>query len=140
LWAKGVQVTGTNDTLHGNPGELAAFAATTAPDISVLQRLIPDRPHLLQVIAGGDGKTESIRLSDQPLVIGRSEHVDVGINAGSLSRRHARLERGRNGFTVTDLMSSNGVYVNEVRVHSAILRDGDMVQFGNVVMRYFRGY
>ena len=131
---------GVDETLHGDPAEMAAFAATTAADVSVLQALIPDRPHLLRVIGGGDDQTKSIRLQDEPLVIGRSEHVDVCINAGSLSRRHARVERGRNGFTVTDLMSSNGIYINEVRVHSAILRDGDIVQFGNVVMRYFRGY
>ena len=129
-----------DQTLTGDPGQLAAFAATTAADISVLQTLIPDRPHLLQVIAGGDGGGQSIRLRDIPLVLGRSEHVDVQINDGSLSRRHARIERGRNGFKVVDLMSSNGVYINEVKVHSGILRDGDMVQLGNVVMRYFRGY
>ena len=129
-----------DQTLTGEPGQLAAFAATTAADISVLQTLIPDRPHLLQVIAGGDGATRSIRLGEAPLVVGRSEHVDVQINDGSLSRRHARLEQCRNGFKVVDMMSSNGVYINEVKVHSAILRDGDMVQLGNVVMRYFRGY
>lgn len=129
-----------DQTLTGDPGQLAAFAATTAADISILQTLIPDRPHLLQVIAGGDGSGQSIRLRDVPLVLGRSEHVDVQINDGSLSRRHARIERCRNGFKVTDLMSSNGIYVNEVKVHSAILRDGDMVQLGNVVMRYFREY
>ncbi len=131
---------GIDETLHGNPAELAAFAATTAADISVLQAMIPDRPHLLQIIAGGDGQTLSIRLLDQPVVVGRSAQADVTLNAASLSRRHARVERCRNGFKVTDLMSSNGIYVNEVRVHSATLRDGDMVQFGNVVMRYFRGY
>lgn len=127
-------------TLTGDASQLAAFAATTAADISVLQTMIPDRPHLLQIIAGGDGQTHSIRLRDIPLVVGRSEHVEVQINANSLSRRHARIERHRNGFKVTDLMSSNGVYINEVKVHSAVLRDGDMVQLGNVVMRYFRGY
>lgn len=113
---------------------------TRVADVSVFRDLVPDRPHLLRILTGGDGQVDTVRLDDGPSVIGRSEQAQIRIAADSLSRQHAVIERTRNGFKIQDLGSRNGLHVNEVRVHSAILRDGDTVRLGELVMRYFRGY
>jgi predicted component of type VI protein secretion system len=59
---------------------------------------------------------------------------------GSISRRHARIERRPEGrYHVTDLGSTNGMWVNQVRVRSASLRDGDYLQLGPCVYRFLAG-
>jgi pSer/pThr/pTyr-binding forkhead associated (FHA) protein len=55
----------------------------------------------------------------------------------TISRRHAELSRQGDTITVSDLGSTNGTYVNGVKLTSAaILRPGDQVQFGAVRFRY----
>jgi pSer/pThr/pTyr-binding forkhead associated (FHA) protein len=61
------------------------------------------------------------------------------LQVAGVSRLHASIESCRNGFRIVDLDSSNGVFVNETRVSSALLHDGDMIQLGSVVLRYCRG-
>lgn len=114
------------------------FGRTELTDISVLPQRTRHRPHILQVVSG-EFAPRTIYLNDAPVVVGRGSECEVRIGSGELSRRHARLERTRRGIKLTDLESRNGVYVNEVRVQSAILRDGDTVQVGNVQMIYNEG-
>jgi pSer/pThr/pTyr-binding forkhead associated (FHA) protein len=50
------------------------------------------------------------------------------------------LKRGAQGqFTLVDLESRNGVYLNGVKVHSALLHDGDNIQLGTVVFVFHEG-
>ncbi len=114
------------------------FAMTEPTDISVLPQRLMRRPHMFQVVTG-DVTMRTLHLSDEPMTIGRGTDADLKLPASDLSRRHARLERTRRGFKLTDLESRNGVFVNQVRVQSAILRDGDTVQLGNLQMIYHEG-
>jgi len=69
--------------------------------------------------------------------IGRLEDNDLVLNATALSRHHALLTGGPGGYTLTDLHSSNGTYVNrELVKRPARLHDGDKIQIGDVVLRY----
>jgi|GEM_PF-1825858 len=68
-------------------------------------------------------------------IVGRLEDCAVPILDGSVSRQHARIVLSGSAATVTDLGSSNGVFVNDVRVDSSDLRNGDRLRFGNVDFR-----
>ena len=50
-----------------------------------------------------------------------------------VSGHHARVRR-RDGRYVLEDLSTNGVYVNGVKAHSAVLHDGDTLQIGDVVL------
>jgi hypothetical protein len=64
--------------------------------------------------------------------VGRSRDCDVVLDDAGISRRHAELRRGADGWTVADLGSTNGVRVNGVPVHGAQpLRSGDRVELGS---------
>lgn len=64
-------------------------------------------------------------------VVGRSENVDACLLDVGVSRRHARISRAGFGFTVEDLGSRNGTFVNDVPVQGSIrAKDGDHVRFG----------
>ncbi|HEV7507786.1 MAG TPA: ATP-binding cassette domain-containing protein [Thermoanaerobaculia bacterium] len=65
------------------------------------------------------------------LFVGRTPDNDVPIDHPLISRRHARLERSGSRWTVTDLGSTNGTYVNGARLTGlATLQIGDVVDFG----------
>jgi predicted component of type VI protein secretion system len=64
--------------------------------------------------------------------VGRSRDCDVVLDDAGISRRHAELRRGPDGWTVADLGSTNGVRVNGVPVHGAQpLRSGDRLELGS---------
>jgi hypothetical protein len=65
--------------------------------------------------------------------IGRASENDLVISDGTVSSRHARLEAQPGVLTVTDIGSSNGTFVNGVRLQPyapAPLRAGDHLQLG----------
>jgi diguanylate cyclase (GGDEF)-like protein len=72
-------------------------------------------------------------------IIGRSESVSIQVDEGSVSRRHALLSVGDQGTRLRDLGSTNGTFVNDVRVEECALCDGDMLRVGKMVFKYFSG-
>jgi Protein of unknown function (DUF3662)/FHA domain len=64
--------------------------------------------------------------------LGRSRDCDVVLDDAGISRRHAELRPGPDGWTVADLGSTNGVRVNGVQVRGVqLLRSGDRVELGS---------
>jgi hypothetical protein len=53
-----------------------------------------------------------------------------------MSTDHARICRGERGMTMTDPGSKNGSFVNGVKRDSAVLTDGDLLQFGHTFFVY----
>ena len=81
------------------------------------------------VILTGPQTGRKVPLSSS-LVLGRGDDADVRIPHQSVSRAHARIMRAGDGYVVHDLGSSNGTYVNGVRVESKELAAGDRIQLG----------
>jgi len=100
-----------------------------------LQRLA--RAAALEQIRGPGAPQRHLLLEDT-VVVGRSEG-QIRIASGELSRSHMRMERQGPEWVCTDLDSSNGIYLNGVRIHSAVLREGDMLQLGDVILVFHAG-
>lgn len=65
------------------------------------------------------------------LLIGRSLDADVLVNEQAISYEHARLEQKDASFTIQDLGSTNGTYVNGQRlVNEVVLVGGDSIRMG----------
>jgi len=96
------------------------------------------RPHVLQQIRGPLAP-QIIELHGDNLIVGRSAEVDIRVPSSALSRQHMRLERYQGGYRAIDLESSNGVFINEIRINSADLRNGDTLQLGDAVFIYHEG-
>jgi len=72
--------------------------------------------------------------------IGRDASCDLAIADMTVSRRHAQLERTRDGWLITDLESTNGTRVNGWRVRGKVpVQAGDVVSFGNLETVFWRG-
>ena len=72
--------------------------------------------------------------------IGRSSKCDLTIDQDSVSRHHARIARSRDGrYSVADLGSTNGTYVNDAAVTERVLVDGDQVKIGRTIFKFMFG-
>lgn len=69
--------------------------------------------------------------------IGRRSDNDIVFSNDSVSGHHAELHMSRDGaFSITDLGSGNGVVLNGKKVAQSGLRDGDLVELGEVRFRF----
>jgi hypothetical protein len=98
----------------------------------------PRRAHVLELLKGS-GAPPHLELKLERIVIGRAENVDIVVDSEEVSRQHARFSRIDDEYQVEDLDSRNGVYLNGLKVHLAVLREGDEVQFGDLVFLYREG-
>jgi hypothetical protein len=100
-------------------------AVPTATPAAQNPRLVRDNGQLFQ-------------LSEGVAIVSREDGQAVSlVGEDSVSRRHAEIHRNGNHVTVKDLASTNGTYVNGVKlVGEATLNPGDSVQFGAVRLRY----
>lgn len=82
-----------------------------------------------------DGREYAV--PESGLVIGRDPACDVVVPAGEVSRKHAMIAPGRDGYILTDT-STNGVLVNgEAVTSSAVLGRGDVVTVGGEEFRFY---
>jgi two-component system cell cycle response regulator len=94
---------------------------------------------LVHIYPTGPGMGARYTLSDVPLVIGRGSDCDIRINDHSVSRRHARINPGADGYYAVDLQSTNGTFVNDVQASMYKLKDGDYLRVGNCIYRFLTG-
>jgi diguanylate cyclase (GGDEF)-like protein len=95
--------------------------------LACLVHIYPDGPELGAKIA----------LSLDSMIIGRGEDCGIQIRDSSISRYHALISRGKDGrYSITDLESTNGTFVNNASPRGRVLQDGDYVRFGNCVYRF----
>ena len=83
------------------------------------------------VIRSGGGRTGETFALDRPqTTIGRSPECDIFLDDVTVSRRHAVVARGDDGFTIEDLGSLNGTFLNRSRIENGVLENGDELQIG----------
>jgi len=110
----------------------------TASDVSAVENL-PAGSAMLLVQRGPDSGARFLLDSDS-VSVGRHPDSDIFLDDISVSRRHGTFTRSGVGYTVTDLGSLNGTYVNRDRIDSEItLAGGDEVQIGKYRLIYFAG-
>lgn len=78
----------------------------------------------------GEGTEYGLNPRSEVIIVGRAEECDVFLDDVTVSRRHAEFRHGAQGWSVQDVGSLNGTYVNRVRVDDQQLRGGDEVQIG----------
>ncbi len=72
--------------------------------------------------------------------IGRHPDSTIFLDDITVSRRHSSIEReGGSVFSVRDVGSLNGTYVNRERVESRVLVDGDEIQVGRFHLSFHLG-
>lgn len=87
------------------------------------------------IIVRGPGRGHTFTLGEESVVIGReAQGAKFVIPDAAVSRRHARISRWGELYAIEDLNSTNGTYVNAVRVVGTVpLVPGDLIELGTAV-------
>ncbi len=77
-----------------------------------------------------------IDLTADLYVVGRTDDSNLRIDHQSISRAHARLDHDAGKWTISDLDSINGIFVNNLRKDDYVLKPGDVIRLGTVELRF----
>jgi hypothetical protein len=112
--------------IYRKPGPRGAQALTAVPDIKPLAYLIAQ-----------DERATRYPIRNTIWRIGRSRDNELVLDDNSISRRHAEIQRGTDGgFVLLDKDSLNGVFVNGEKVGRRELKEGDILEIGDVFLRF----
>jgi hypothetical protein len=122
------------------PADAKTLGAVEAGHTMVLDRekLLRERPRAPKAslaVREGDDRRE-IALGPDPLGIGRDPQNDVALDDRRVSRKHAEIRLRLGRYTLYDLQSTNGTYVNGRRVAEIVLSDGDRIAIGGVELLF----
>jgi pSer/pThr/pTyr-binding forkhead associated (FHA) protein len=95
--------------------------------------------HALLVVQRGPSAGSRFLLDTDLVGAGRHPDSEIFLDDVTVSRRHAEFRRSGTGYTVSDVGSLNGTYVNRDRIDSVLLTDGDEVQIGKYRLVFFSG-
>jgi pSer/pThr/pTyr-binding forkhead associated (FHA) protein len=73
---------------------------------------------------------KEVPLGTRPVTIGRAPDNDIPIDNLAVSNYHARVYVEAGSLVVEDLNSLNGLFLNDIRVERAMLKDGDSILIG----------
>jgi len=73
---------------------------------------------------------KTFKIDKDEIAIGRHKSNDIQITNSAVSRQHARIIRNQGNYLIEDLKSTNGIYLNKVRIISRYLKDGDVINIG----------
>ena len=96
--------------------------------------------HALLVVQRGPGAGSRFLLDTDEVSAGRHPESEIFLDDVTVSRRHAVFHREGDSFTVSDVGSLNGTYVNRDRIDRVQLNDGDEVQIGKYRLVFFAGH
>jgi pSer/pThr/pTyr-binding forkhead associated (FHA) protein len=93
----------------------------------------------LLVVKRGPNAGSRFLLDQDVTTAGRHPDSDIFLDDVTVSRRHVEFHREGGGFSVHDVGSLNGTYVNREPVDVATLAGGDEVQIGKFRLVYLTG-
>jgi len=119
------------------PQESFILAPSSQPGVHAARRG-PHTGRLVVVKSPDLDEGQDFELDSAQLTIGRGGQNDIPIGSDEYaSARHARFEPRQDGVWVQDLGSTNGTYLNGMRLeHPRRLTEGDIVRVGETDLRF----
>jgi pSer/pThr/pTyr-binding forkhead associated (FHA) protein len=115
---------------------MEAEAGLLSPaDQAAVDALPPDSA--LLIVQRGPDSGSRFLLDGDCTTAGRHPDSDIFLDDVTVSRRHAQFLRAGSGFSVRDVGSLNGTYVNRERIEEILLSGGDEVQIGKYRLVFF---
>lgn len=88
------------------------------------------------VAANGEHKGEDFRLKGGKNVIGTAADCDIVLTDRKISRKHCTIRYEGGAFSISDLDSTNGTFVNDERVQKHELIDNDFLTLGDIKFKF----
>lgn len=147
-YVNGARVGDPQPLLHGDLVQLGDYRLSIEDESLASLRedgvlTLPGRPGMNTqadrlVLMAGPGQGQEFVLGTARVVLGRGEECEISINHPSVSRVHAEIRRvGSDGhYEMVDLGSANGVRVNGVELPSSMLDARDVIELGDVLLKF----
>jgi pSer/pThr/pTyr-binding forkhead associated (FHA) protein len=91
------------------------------------------------IVKRGPNAGSKFFLDTDATSVGRHPDSNIFLDDVTVSRKHAEIRRGADGFRLHDVGSLNGTYVNRERVEDAALASGDEIQVGKFKLVFLAG-
>lgn len=122
------------------------LVASDMPGASPSESAVPDSwvdvqaagSALLELRRGPGQEGQQFVLDAEITELGRHPECGVVLDHATVSRHHAEIRRAGHTYTVRDLGSLNGTYLNRKAVDSAELGDGDEISIGTFRLAFRR--
>ncbi len=122
------------------PGTLDLAGGELAPrDGRLRDNLTSVHSRARLIVRAGDSDEDVYDLAEATVYVGRAREMEITLRDAHVSRRHAALCLEDGTYHIRDLYSLYGVCVNERKVTSAPLRDGDTIRLGNTLLEFREG-
>ncbi|QEG20810.1 diguanylate cyclase [Mariniblastus fucicola] len=123
--------------LPGSPTLVSNASCVPVSDKAAEQPPAPGSPPKVLRISPVDSGKGLRSIDTDTFVFGRDESCDLVVAETLASRRHAKIVRDGENWFVVDLGSTNGTFVNDVRVDSQQLYSGDCLRVGRWTFKFF---
>lgn len=90
---------------------------------------------MLRILSGQEAG-KSIPLNPGQYKIGRDPNCQIPLMSSKVSKHHASLEVSHQGVRLTDNNSTNGTFVNGIRIQSQMISSGDKIAFHDVIVDF----
>ena len=97
---------------------------------------IPMKQRAYLEITGIGKKARVVELRREETVIGRTSECDIPLPSNNVSRKHACVGFRNEEYHIKDLNSTNGVYVNGVKIEKCVLRNLDQIEIGGIKLLF----
>jgi DNA-binding NtrC family response regulator len=88
------------------------------------------------ILQSVDDPTQEWSFDKEEIRIGSMDDNDVVISDDTVSRYHCRIAQEDTGYVLVDQRSTNGTFINKVRVREAFLKPGSIVSVGQSQLRF----
>jgi pSer/pThr/pTyr-binding forkhead associated (FHA) protein len=123
------------DNDSAKPKSTESSLSGTEFSLRTLRRERLTRRHILEQIQD-DGASAPIVLDREEMVMGRDAGAHIRLASPKASPRHVFFRLRGPDCVMVDNDSDHGVRLNGVKVHSAVLRDGDVIHVADSVFVY----
>ncbi len=117
-------------------GETTFMPAIEAETLKDLQKEADQLSGPALIVEKGPTLGVAFSLNKPAILIGRHLGSDIFLDDITVSRKHAEISVGEDGFLLKDLGSLNGTYVNEELIEEVFLTSGDKIQIGRFKLRF----
>jgi hypothetical protein len=128
---------------HGDDTTITFMPVETAgeadEEVTVSLEELPESMGMLIVKRGPNAGSKFV-LDSEVTRAGRHPDCEIFLDDVTVSRRHAEVVNGDDGYVLRDVGSLNGTYLNRERIENeAPLRNGDELQIGKFKLVFFSG-
>jgi len=124
--------------INGTPAKAGDLSLSSTMQLPTAPFCATESEMCLDIRSTDDAKPFSIRIDKTTYEIGRRHDARISLMQPGVSRRHARLFHLHSEEIIEDLGSTNGTYVNGVRITRCVLQNNDVIRIGDATLLFTR--